>query len=53
MGDDDPLVDRVLRGRTPEQAAAELVDGTKLADVSVRKRSPSRGSRRSPDPTTR
>jgi Peptidase S46 len=37
MGDDDPLVERVLRGRAPEQAAAELVDGTKLADVSVRR----------------
>ena len=34
---DDPLVDRVLRGRTPEQAAEELVKGTKLADISVRK----------------
>ena len=38
MGDDDPMVDRVLRGRTPEQAAADLVDGTKLADVDVRKK---------------
>ena len=34
---DDPLVERVLRGRTPEQAAEELVEGTKLADISVRK----------------
>jgi hypothetical protein len=37
MGRDDPLVERVLRGRTPEQAAEDLVDGTKLADVSLRK----------------
>ena len=37
-GPDDPLVERVLRGRTPEQAAEELVDGTKLADVAVRKK---------------
>ncbi|MEJ7639595.1 MAG: S46 family peptidase [Singulisphaera sp.] len=34
---DDPLVERVLRGRSPEQAAEELVKGTKLADISVRK----------------
>ncbi|HMB02501.1 MAG TPA: S46 family peptidase, partial [Isosphaeraceae bacterium] len=38
MGADDPMVGRVLRGRTPEQAADALVDGTKLADVSVRKK---------------
>jgi len=33
----DPMVERVLRGRTPEQAAADLVDGTRLASVKVRK----------------
>jgi hypothetical protein len=33
----DPMVERVLRGRTPEQAARELVDGCKLADVALRK----------------
>jgi hypothetical protein len=33
----DPMVDRVLRGRAPEEAARELVDGTKLAEVDVRK----------------
>ena len=37
VGAADPLVERVLRGRTPEQAADDLVDGTKLADVSLRK----------------
>ena len=37
MGAEDPTVERVLRGRTPEQAAADLVDGTKLADVALRK----------------
>jgi hypothetical protein len=37
VGDDDPMVDRVLRGRSPEQAARDLVGGSKLADVSVRK----------------
>jgi hypothetical protein len=33
----DPMVERVLRGRTPEQAAADLVDGTRLTSVKVRK----------------
>jgi hypothetical protein len=37
MRGDEPLIERVLRGRTPEQAAEDLVDGTKLADVSLRK----------------
>jgi hypothetical protein len=37
MGDDDPMVGRVLRGRPPEQVARDLVAGSKLADVSVRK----------------
>jgi hypothetical protein len=36
-GGDDPMVERVLRGRSPEQAAADLVDGTRLADVALRK----------------
>ncbi len=34
----DPMVERVLRGRTPEVAAKELVGGTKLADVATRKK---------------
>ncbi len=34
----DPLVERVLRGRTPEEAAKQLVSGSKLADVAVRKK---------------
>jgi Peptidase S46 len=37
VGQDDPMVICVLRGRTPEQAAKELVAGSKLADVTVRK----------------
>ncbi len=37
MGDVDPLVDRVLHGRTPEAAAKDLVKGTKLGDVAVRR----------------
>jgi hypothetical protein len=34
---DDPVLARVLAGRSPEQAAADLVDGSKLADVAVRR----------------
>lgn len=37
MGKDDPVVQKVLRGRTPEQAAEDLVKGSKLADVAVRR----------------
>lgn len=37
VGGDDPVVRRVLRGRTPDQTARSLVDGTRLADVAVRK----------------
>jgi Peptidase S46 len=33
----DPMIERVFRGRTPEQAAADLVDGTRLASVKDRK----------------
>src|SRR6185437_8551059 len=33
-----PFVKVVLDGRSPEQAAAELVDGTKLSDPAVRKK---------------
>ena len=38
MGESDPFVQKVLRGRDPKEVAAELVDGTKLADVAERKR---------------
>jgi Peptidase S46 len=37
LGDSDPFVQKVLAGKSPEERAAELVDGTKLADVKVRK----------------
>ncbi|WP_406696773.1 S46 family peptidase [Singulisphaera sp. Ch08] len=37
MGDTDPMISRVLHGRTPEETAKELVRGTKLADVSLRR----------------
>ena len=35
---DDPLVERVLHGRSPAEAAREFVRGTKLADVEVRRK---------------
>jgi hypothetical protein len=34
----DALVERVLSGRSPAEAARQLVQGTKLADVEVRRR---------------
>ena len=37
MGESDPTVARVLAGRTPEDAARELVRGSRLADVAFRK----------------
>jgi hypothetical protein len=37
MMGDDPLVARVLHGRSPAQVANQLVDGTRLADVDYRK----------------
>ncbi len=36
-GASHPLVQTVLKGRTPEARAAELIDGTKLKDVEFRK----------------
>jgi hypothetical protein len=35
---DDPLVARVLHGRTPAEAARDFVRGTKLADVEFRRK---------------
>jgi hypothetical protein len=37
MGADDPWVKAVLNGRTPQQAAKELVEETKMADAALRK----------------
>ena len=37
LGPDDPFIKIVLNGRTPEQAAKELIEGTKLTDVKFRK----------------
>ena len=38
VGEDDPVVARVLRGRDPEQVARELVEDTTLIDVEQRRR---------------
>ena len=38
LGSDDPFLKLVLNGRTPEEVASELVDGTKLTDPAVRKK---------------
>ena len=37
-GFEDPLVQKVLAGRSPRERAAQLVEGTKLKDVAVRKK---------------
>jgi hypothetical protein len=37
IGPNDPLVVKVLDGKSPQQRASELVRGTKLRDVAVRK----------------
>jgi len=37
LGNDDPAVKAALNGKTPAEAAKELIAGTKLEDVAVRK----------------
>lgn len=37
-GADDPLLKKVLAGKSPQERAAQLVQGTKLKDVAERKR---------------
>jgi hypothetical protein len=37
LGADDPFVKKVLAGKSPEERANELVDGTRLKDVAFRK----------------
>ncbi len=37
LGADNALVKQVLNGKSPEARAAEMIDGTKLADVDYRK----------------
>jgi hypothetical protein len=36
-GGDDPLVAQVLNGKSPQERANELIDGTKLGDVETRR----------------
>jgi hypothetical protein len=38
LGHKDPLVQKVLAGKSPQARARELVEGTKLRDVGVRKK---------------
>ena len=38
LGADDPFVKKVLAGKAPEERAKELVEGTKLKDVTFRKK---------------
>ena len=38
LGSDSPLLQQILAGRTPSQAAADCVKGTKLSSVAERKR---------------
>ncbi len=38
LGKDDALVKKILAGRSPQERAAELVQGTALKDVAVRKK---------------
>jgi hypothetical protein len=38
LGANDPLVSKVLAGRSPEERAAELINGTKVRDVAFRKK---------------
>ena len=37
LGGDDPLVRKVLAGKSPRERAAELIQGTKVREVAVRK----------------
>jgi hypothetical protein len=43
LGDDDPLVQKVLAGKSPTERAAELIQGTRLQDVEQRKQLYERG----------
>lgn len=49
-GSDDPLVQRILAGKSPRERAAELVNGTRLQDVAERKRLAESGGTGSKDP---
>ncbi|HSB10669.1 MAG TPA: S46 family peptidase [Blastocatellia bacterium] len=45
LGADNPIVKKVLAGKSPDSRAAELVDGTKLKDVEYRKQLASSGGK--------
>jgi hypothetical protein len=45
LGAANPVVQKVLAGKTPEERAAELVSGTKLKDVAYRRQLAAGGSR--------
>lgn len=38
LGDDDPLVQKVLAGKSPHERAVELINGTKVRDLAFRKK---------------
>jgi len=38
LGKDDPFIKIVLNGKSPEEAAKELVEGSKLANIDLRKK---------------
>ena len=44
-GPEHPIVKKVLKGKTPEARAAELIDGTKLKDIDYRKQLAAGGSK--------
>jgi peptidase S46-like protein len=45
LGADNPLVKQIMNGQTPEARAKELIEGTKLKDVAVRKELVAGGSK--------
>src|SRR5882724_2507752 len=45
LGADNPLVKQILNGKSPEVRAGELIDGTKLKDVAVRRELAAGGSK--------
>ncbi|GAA5482713.1 S46 family peptidase [Haloferula sargassicola] len=50
LGADDPLVKKVLAGKSPDERAAELVDGTQLDDIPLRRQLYENGVAASDDP---
>jgi hypothetical protein len=45
LGADNPLVKQIMNGKTPEVRATELIEGTRLKDVAVRKELAAGGSK--------